>query len=360
MALLSCPSGPQPDWCPRTTDDALPAVLGSTARPRLGWREDRGHGSNTYWRAFANVLGFTYGRLCDFVDEFFCATVKESLDQWIEEYGLDDECDPYGHNLCLKVAAQGGATCDYFVQMAALSGLGYHVPRHVEIPSPSLAASKSAVRLSARRPYLGDRLASATAGGRNCDYGEVVNHPDPAMWENGKTAGAVCKVPGSNLGNGPDTDESCCFIVGFYEVAEDPAVETPDYCHFGTKLTFDCPQSNRPTMNVAGCDSTGFFVEYGNAYVWEVTVDIAASQTLQNTILLPTIDVDETISAAGNFMVGGEDCGTPLCAAVDVPSIVLCFLDRIKPAHTTLVTHLNIPAAVSSDDDLYSAWAAAA
>ncbi|TNY10624.1 hypothetical protein EW662_21980, partial [Escherichia coli] len=68
------------------------------------------------------MLSYTYQRLCKYVDEFFCKTVNESLDQWIAEYGLDDECDPYGHSLCIKVAAQGGATCDYFVQMAQLSG----------------------------------------------------------------------------------------------------------------------------------------------------------------------------------------------------------------------------------------------
>ncbi len=73
---------------------------------------------NSYWRAYANVLSYTYQRLCKYVDEFFCKTVNESLDQWIAEYGLDDECDPYGHNL-LQVEVARWSGC---VEVARWSG----------------------------------------------------------------------------------------------------------------------------------------------------------------------------------------------------------------------------------------------
>ncbi|KAH2144788.1 hypothetical protein KXW37_004023, partial [Aspergillus fumigatus] len=82
-------SGPQdPHWCPQNTDDALPAVLGLMP-PGPAWDGAAVEGTvqNSYWRAYANVLSYTYQRLCKYVDEFFCKTVNESLDQWIAEYG---------------------------------------------------------------------------------------------------------------------------------------------------------------------------------------------------------------------------------------------------------------------------------
>jgi hypothetical protein len=311
-----------------------------------------------YWRAFSNVLGYTYSRLCDYVDEFFCATVNESRDQWIEEYGLNDVCDPYGYNLCLKVGAAGGATCDYFVQMAALSG---YVITCAALDDPEPIAGCFEVGCTGLGPTP---VFSAYGGTENygeigtCFYGEVVQHPDPTMWENGKTAGSVCTVPGSNLGQGPDTDESCCFICGWYEVSQ-PVVETaPNYCLPGSYvINFDCPRRGvehdpspgaQPRAVLRGLDSNGNYSEWGQAYVWEVTVDSAASRALQATNAPPPPSDPPKTSQAGDFMVGGSiglpdgsgACGTPLCADTTAdpyqPHFVLCFLDRIKPAHTVL------------------------
>jgi uncharacterized protein YmfQ (DUF2313 family) len=357
MALLSCPSGPQPNWCPRTTDDVLPTVLGLLP-PGPVWDGAKVEGTvqNTYWRAYASVLGYTYGRLCDFVDEFFCHTVKESLDQWIEEYGLDDPCDPYGHNLCVKVAAQGGTTCDYFVQMAALSGwtITCDTP---DINDPVAGCFEVGCTPLGPTPQyvgIGSRIGYGQRG--SCVYGEVVQHPDPGKWENGHTAGSLCVVPGSNLGQGPDTDESCCFIVGYYNFDAPGVVTSSDFCQgMGTTINFDCPRTgiepdSTPCTSTVGqtrnLDDNLNYSDWGHAFVWEVTVDIGASQAAQ-AATAPPPNPDETVSAAGNFMVGlplfstdgSSPGGTPLCfdnTVGAVPTFALCFLERIKPAHTTI------------------------
>lgn len=359
--LFSCPPGPQPDWCPRTTDDVLPSVIGLLP-PGPVWEGANIAGTvqNSYWRAYANVLGYTYGRLCDFVDEFFCATVKESRDQWITEYGLDDACDPYGFNLCLKVAATGGATCDYFVSMALLSGYVITCNDLTKEPEPIAGCFEVGCTPLGPTPVFtrfGGSLGYGQIG--TCQYGEVVHHPDIAKWENGKTFGAACTVPGSNLGQGPDTDESCCFICGWYEIDTPQASALPDdFCHpIPDRIEFECPRrvidtdhSPCPSTRriLAGMDDNGNYSEWGLAYVWEVTVDLAASTAALIAATPPPPADPPTTSQAGDFMVGRfvglpDDPtigGTPLCADStvnpDQANFALCFLDRIKPAHTVL------------------------
>lgn len=350
--------GPSETWCPRTTDDALMGVQGLfPPGPAFHAVNVEGTVQYQYWRAFSNVLGWTYSRLCDYVDEFFCATVNESRDQWIAEYGLADDCDPYGGNLCLKVAAQGGATCDYFVQMMALSGYAITCEVNTD-PEPIAGCFEVGCTGLGPTPVFskfGGNVGYGQIG--TCDYGEVVHHPDPTVWEFGKGANAACVVPGSNLGNGPDTDESCCFICGWYEVGERVVVEPDNFCTVqGHKITFDCPRidpyrdhSPCPSYRtmLRGMDATGNYSEWGNAYMWDVTVDSAASKALI-AINTPAPPADPpTTPEAGNFMVGASvglpdgsgACGTPLCVETVNPQsseFVLCFLDRIKPAHTVL------------------------
>lgn len=347
--LLSCPPGPQTNVCPRTTDDVLPTVLGLLP-PGPAWDGAQVPGTiqNSYWRAYSNVLSYLYGRMCDFVDEFFCKTVNESLDQWIEEYGLNDPCDPYGHNLCIKVAAEGGATCDYFVSIATLSGYSLTCTDTSKLPEPIAGCFEVGCTSLGPTPVfnpIGSRIGYGQRGA--CDYGEVIKHPDPGKWENGDTAGAICPVPGSNLGQGPDTDESCCFIVGYYDFIVAPVAQVTDYCQDQSSVIyFDCPggpfapdTTPCPVVpDIDRFDDNGNYTDWGQAYTWEVEVDIGKSQAMQAVTAPPPVATD-TISAAGNFMVGGAECGTPLCFdnTVDVQStFVLCFLERIKPAHTTL------------------------
>ena len=271
----------------------------------------------------------------------------------MEEYGLNDECDPYGHNLCVKVAAEGGANCEYFVEIAALSG--WVIDCHDTSRDPEPIAGCFEIGCTPLGPTPVYNPTGSDVGLEDvcaCSYGEVSKHPDTGRWENGKTSGAICEVPGSNLGWGPDADESCCFIVGYYSFNDPSNAVDRDYCRDeGNTITFDCPDSAMdrthycaPLPRRLRFDDTGNYTDWGNAFVWEVTVIMSESQALQSGLSLPT--PDETYSAAGQFMVGNiplsvgsQIGGSPLCSDIPsstVASFALCFLERIKPAHTVM------------------------
>lgn len=359
MALTSATLNTQEGWCPRTVDDTMPSVTGLLPQGPV-WDAAKVEGSvqYTYWRAYANALSYFYSRSCDYVNEFFCATVNESVDQWNADYGMGDPCDPYGNDLCLKVAADGGANCAAFVDVAARLGwvitcndLGFSeepIAGCFEVGCTPLGPTPVYVGIGGAIGY-GQRGA--------CDYGEVVAHPDPSKWENGNTGSAACPVPGSNLGQGPDTDESCCFIVGFYEFNDISIPVQPDFCQSPSEtIYFDCPRVGvepdlspcpQRSSELRGTDDNGNYSEWGLANVWEVTVDVAQSQAAQNAALPPT-PPDESISMAGNFMVGlplfttdGSSAGGAQLCALSLPppdiTYSLCFLDQIKPAHTLLI-----------------------
>lgn len=74
-----------------------------------------------YTAAIAAVRNYIETRLCALRNEFWCATINETRDQWMIEYGLPDDCDPFP-DLCTKVAAIGGTTCDYYAALAARAG----------------------------------------------------------------------------------------------------------------------------------------------------------------------------------------------------------------------------------------------
>lgn len=74
-----------------------------------------------WWAAYAEVLEFLHQRACALIEEMFCATVNELKAEWWIDYGFPDPCEPWDA-LCLKVAAQGGATCDYIAAVAAARG----------------------------------------------------------------------------------------------------------------------------------------------------------------------------------------------------------------------------------------------
>lgn len=354
-------SSSAPAWCPRTTDEALLTVAGlHPPGPVWDGVHTAGTVQNAYWRAFSSVLANFYSRTCDYVDEFFCATVNESKDQWIEEYGLNDPCDPYGNNLCLKVAAHGGATCADFVSTALLSGWRITCHDTSQDPEPIAGCFQAGCTPLGPVPTYIGRGSTIGYGQRGfCDYGEVVEHPDPSHWMNGLSTGSICPVPGSNLGYGPEDDEPCCFLCGYYTFSDPVPAMQNDYCQSPSNtIYFDCPRTGIQTeaspcpqlsAELRGTDDTGNYSEWGNAYVWEVTINIAASQAAQ-VAAAPATPPDESISAAGNFMVGlplfttdGSSAGgAQLCydsSATAAPAYALCFLDRIKPAHTTLLVH---------------------
>ncbi len=74
-----------------------------------------------YWASFANIMWFLHQRLCALRMEFWCATKTETFPEWMTEYGLPDECDPFP-DLCTKVAAIGGTRCEYYAEVAARAG----------------------------------------------------------------------------------------------------------------------------------------------------------------------------------------------------------------------------------------------
>lgn len=133
-------------YCP-TKDDTLAALLALLPRGRA-WQSHEGGpepyhdaafdprvfdpdvfdtetrtGSILYrfWEAVAYVVTFANDRLCALALEMFCATQSETREQWLTEYGLPDPCDPFP-DLCDKVAALGGARCEYFNERIARLG----------------------------------------------------------------------------------------------------------------------------------------------------------------------------------------------------------------------------------------------
>ena len=85
------------------------------------WETPHGSVRWRFWRAVADLIAFANARICALYEEFFCATVEETVDDWMRDYGLPDGCDPYP-DLCGKVAAIGGQTCAYLVAMAWRAG----------------------------------------------------------------------------------------------------------------------------------------------------------------------------------------------------------------------------------------------
>jgi hypothetical protein len=74
-----------------------------------------------FFSALGAVRNYVETRLCALRLEFWCATESETNDLWMREYGLPDACDPFP-DLCTKVAAIGGATCDYLNSIIARIG----------------------------------------------------------------------------------------------------------------------------------------------------------------------------------------------------------------------------------------------
>jgi hypothetical protein len=134
-------------YCPSTTDECTDAVMKLLPRGRA-WSTNEGlperaaeisfnpdafnpdvfaaveaEGSTIwrYFRAFAEPLFYFYQRVCDLRREFWCHSIVETRDDWMTEYGLPDECDPFP-DLCTKVSAIGGTRCEYYAEVAARAG----------------------------------------------------------------------------------------------------------------------------------------------------------------------------------------------------------------------------------------------
>lgn len=122
---MSCANvSPSLDLCP-TQDQIVPQLLALLPRGRAWSTHEGTPQPNTtiwkYWNALAAVWAQLNKRICDLRKEFFCASASETLDLWLQEYGLPDDCDPFP-NLCAKVSALGGVTCAYYAATAAELG----------------------------------------------------------------------------------------------------------------------------------------------------------------------------------------------------------------------------------------------
>lgn len=274
MVDSACDTGAQdPLWCPTTTDQVIHAVVGLLPSGRA-WDAASVPDTvmNQYWRGFAGVLAWTYMRLCQYIAELFCYSLSESYDQWAVEYGIGDDCDPFGFNLCAKVTALGGADCGTFVRICADNGFVITC-NDVEYDVPLCGIFECGeTELGATPVYLHSYDFIQKLGGNYLD-----------------TPSDAIVIP----------------VNALYVVA--------------------------PVMIPIPTDSTGHYeFGWGQAYQWDVTVDLAASRALADS----GIDLDDPISNAGNFLTG---C-TPLCD--NFPVFEICFLDKIKPSYTTLTTTL--------------------
>lgn len=71
-----------------------------------------------FWAAYAEVLAEVHVRACALLDEMYCDTVAELRNEWLDAYGLPDECGPW-RTLCEKVNAVGGSSVDYLIGLGA-------------------------------------------------------------------------------------------------------------------------------------------------------------------------------------------------------------------------------------------------
>jgi uncharacterized protein YmfQ (DUF2313 family) len=108
------------------TDAELAAAL-AALRPRgSAWRNGgfdalQGSVMGRFFYALGAAFGPVDRRVCDMVDQFFCASAGETRDLWEREYGLPDGCDPFA-DVCEKVKAVGDTTPAYAELVALRRG----------------------------------------------------------------------------------------------------------------------------------------------------------------------------------------------------------------------------------------------
>lgn len=122
--MTCAPTSADADRCP-TQAEITPQLIALLPQGRA-WANDGGTVPTTsvlwkFWNAVAAVAEHANQRICALREEFWCATMSETRDRWLTDYGLPDTCDPFP-DLCAKVAALGGARCEYFAAVALAAG----------------------------------------------------------------------------------------------------------------------------------------------------------------------------------------------------------------------------------------------
>lgn len=110
--------------CP-SEDQTRDAILALLPRGRA-WQTHEGRPDTTstiyrFWQAVAYAFWLVNSRLCALRAEFFCRTASETLPEWMVEYDLPNDCEPYPE-LCDKVNAIGDGRCQTYIDIAARAG----------------------------------------------------------------------------------------------------------------------------------------------------------------------------------------------------------------------------------------------
>ena len=279
--------------CPVEYDAVLRSVC--LAHPN-GWAwasvDTPGTRFNGLARAFATMLHDVVTKACGLLPEFRCHTADETLDDWNTEYGLPDDCGI--NDLCAKVRATGGQSCDYFTDLAEL--LGYTTFCCEEVPTEIMTGCWNLGCDPMPPP------SSLRYGG--CDLGHL---------------GLACppKTGGSPLGQGT-LGSGDCNIAG-YHVADANTVSDDSEC----RTDSTCERWHRPQTGelITGCYTPEEMAPYeGTAFHWRYGME-----------------TDDPIFGRGDVtMTGCWDMGCDELCGPQLPHD-LCWIARYKPAHTVAV-----------------------
>jgi len=197
--MTKCPTTPASDDICLTQAQTLDQLIKLLPRGRA-WRTDSDAPvRRAVLNAIASIYAYFEERLCALRLEFFCATQSETKAIWMEQYGLPDACDPYP-DLCAKVAAYGGATCDYYQEIAANAGW-----------------SIACVDIDCG-PLTGRARAGCAKAGRGWQQSELhirVNLAESTAYTGGarSQAKAGCLLSGQKLACAPDFSALECILI---------------------------------------------------------------------------------------------------------------------------------------------------
>lgn len=363
--MANCPNNDEKRVICPTGDELLPQICALLPRGKAWSGADiDGTDANKFWKAISFDVAETMGRVCDMLKETRCKEADETRDQWLEDYGLPDECDPNGISLCGKVYAQGGARCEYLVEVAEEMGWVITCEDLSQTPVPMTGCWD--MGCDSLPPAHETYIPGQNLGREElcvCDYGEISNHPDTHLFEDtADRTEASCEIPGSSLGCEPmGPSDQCCNFIGYYEVTATTSEDTgvSDACTGQSYNVIKNPAfpatrtvGNMPALGqnscpsditgaITGCtpidfapvgcifpedsDSGMYVKEYvGYAHALKITVDVPASVTLRESRNLDTVDM---------FMVGCTPVGCDQGLCQPEWETILCFLDRVIHAH---------------------------
>lgn len=271
--------------------DALRQCFAAVAaKYPTGWAWDRASdvGTNIGSDALvqAEIAYDIERRACRLLAEFVCTSASETLPEWWADYGLPDDCGI--NDLCAKVAALGGANCDYFAELGA--ALGYDICC-TEL-APEIQAGCWSLGIDTMPP------APEFKGG-GCDLG-VMQLCGGGASEAFLAGRREVDGPGFNLG---DAQLGECGEV--FAGEPDPAGGCVEWQPPATLEPFITGRHTRPTLDYVGT-------------AYHVATGVAGSV---NDPISPLYAI------TGTWALGiGELCQPPA-------NKVLCFINRYRPAH---------------------------